>query len=248
MSRIGKQGKALCEETCKEFNNEIDSCQSEDQLQALLVVAGWGFSVSVSHEPETSWMLQSLVKRVLSPLGFLSLPVKPAIDGGQDHQGKNVLLRMPPMTTVARGRCTSAPMLVASAMGTNPNEATSAVISTGRSRLETALDYGFLYGQTLRPELTDKAHQHQAVETATPESAINPTPAEIVNGISAEPQGKNPTSEGQRHSGEHQRRQPHRVKPGKEQHENKNNASGTTTINRSRAAIRFSNCPPQVIQ
>ena len=38
---------------------------------------------------------------------------------------------MPPMTTVASGRCTSAPVPVAIAMGTKPSEATKAVISTG---------------------------------------------------------------------------------------------------------------------
>ena len=39
------------------------------------------------------------------------------------------------MTTVASGRCTSAPVPVASAIGTKPSEATSAVISTGRRRV-----------------------------------------------------------------------------------------------------------------
>ena len=39
----------------------------------------------------------------------------------------------PPMTTVANGRCTSAPMLVASAMGRKPRLATNAVIKTGLS-------------------------------------------------------------------------------------------------------------------
>ena len=37
------------------------------------------------------------------------------------------------MTTVASGFCTSAPAPVASAIGTKPSEATSAVITTGRS-------------------------------------------------------------------------------------------------------------------
>ena len=41
----------------------------------------------------------------------------------------------PPMTTVASGRCTSAPAPVAIAIGTNPSEATRAVINTGRSRV-----------------------------------------------------------------------------------------------------------------
>src|SRR5262249_20894375 len=42
-------------------------------------------------------------------------------------------LTTPPMTTVASGRCTSAPTPVLKAIGTNPRLATSAVISTGRS-------------------------------------------------------------------------------------------------------------------
>ena len=37
-------------------------------------------------------------------------------------------VRIPPMTTVASGRCTSAPGPVAMAIGTKPNEATSAVM------------------------------------------------------------------------------------------------------------------------
>ena len=43
--------------------------------------------------------------------------------------------RIPPITTVARGRCTSAPVPIAIAIGTKPNEATKAVISTGRKRV-----------------------------------------------------------------------------------------------------------------
>ena len=40
----------------------------------------------------------------------------------------------PPITTVASGRCTSAPMLVAMAIGRNPTLATKAVINTGLRR------------------------------------------------------------------------------------------------------------------
>ena len=39
------------------------------------------------------------------------------------------------MTTVASGFCTSAPVPVAIAIGTNPSDATSAVITTGRNRV-----------------------------------------------------------------------------------------------------------------
>ena len=40
----------------------------------------------------------------------------------------------PPMTTVAKGRCTSAPADVATAIGTKPNEATRPVRNTGRNK------------------------------------------------------------------------------------------------------------------
>jgi hypothetical protein len=39
------------------------------------------------------------------------------------------------MTTVASGRCTSAPVSVASAIGTKPRGPTSAVMMTGRNRV-----------------------------------------------------------------------------------------------------------------
>lgn len=46
------------------------------------------------------------------------------------------------MTTVASGRCTSAPAPEASAIGRNPTDATNAVVSTGRER---AADVGALH-------------------------------------------------------------------------------------------------------
>ena len=42
---------------------------------------------------------------------------------------------MPPITTVASGRCTSAPVPMAIAIGKNPNDATKAVTNTGRKRV-----------------------------------------------------------------------------------------------------------------
>ena len=41
--------------------------------------------------------------------------------------------RIPPITTVAKGLCTSAPVLVLSAMGKKPSAATKATINIGRS-------------------------------------------------------------------------------------------------------------------
>src|SRR5262249_40947556 len=54
---------------------------------------------------------------------------------GSTTRVSNVLDTSPPITTVARGFCTSAPVPVANAMGTNPKEATRAVINTGRRRV-----------------------------------------------------------------------------------------------------------------
>ncbi|ODT86099.1 MAG: hypothetical protein ABS69_00275 [Nitrosomonadales bacterium SCN 54-20] len=44
---------------------------------------------------------------------------------------------MPPITTVASGRWTSAPVPVASAMGANLSAATNAVINTGLNRVNS---------------------------------------------------------------------------------------------------------------
>ena len=46
----------------------------------------------------------------------------------------NVELTRPPITTTARGRCTSEPIPWDSARGTNPRSATKAVVNTGRRR------------------------------------------------------------------------------------------------------------------
>ena len=51
---------------------------------------------------------------------------------------------MPPITTVAKGRWTSAPVPVAKAIGIKPREATNAVIKTGRNRMS---DLGNLFSE-----------------------------------------------------------------------------------------------------
>ena len=60
---------------------------------------------------------------------------------GSTKRVSSVLDMRPPITTVANGFCTSAPVPVARAMGMNPKEATSAVISTGRNRVTAPLQY-----------------------------------------------------------------------------------------------------------
>ena len=51
----------------------------------------------------------------------------------------------PPMTTVASGRCISAPSLVDNAIGKKPRLATKAVIRTGRNRIK-AVHFGHVHG------------------------------------------------------------------------------------------------------
>src|ERR671934_2563975 len=92
-------------------------------------------------------------------------------------------LTTPPITTVASGRCTSAPTPVLNAIGTNPRLATSAVISTGRSR--TSADSSTA---SARPSPRSRSWRMNVTSTMlfstdTPDTAMNPTAAEIENGI-----------------------------------------------------------------
>ena len=52
---------------------------------------------------------------------------------GSTTSVKNVADNKPPITTVANGRCTSAPEELDNAIGRKPSEATAAVNSTGLS-------------------------------------------------------------------------------------------------------------------
>lgn len=71
---------------------------------------------------------------------------------------------IPPITTVASGRCTSEPAPTLSAIGTKPSEATSAVIITGRSLVKapsrTASNYR-RYGQQHRARLSFVRHSRE---------------------------------------------------------------------------------------
>ena len=87
------------------------------------------------------------------------------------------------MTTVASGFWTSAPAPVASAIGRKPSDATSAVVSTGRSR-PSAASWAATSGvapsaRSLR--ICDTSTR--PFRTATPKSAMKPTAAEMLSGI-----------------------------------------------------------------
>ena len=91
----------------------------------------------------------------------------------------------PPITTVANGFWTSAPALLLIAIGRNPREATAAVNITG---LNLTLVPSFILSYTLSIPcfLSSLKYPINTIpfNTATPKRAINPTPAEILNGIS----------------------------------------------------------------
>ena len=88
------------------------------------------------------------------------------------------------MTTVASGRCISAPSLVERAIGRNPKLATKAVIRTGRRRTSAV---SWLTSRSFIPECrrcSAALTQTRPFRTATPNRAMKPTPAEMLNGMS----------------------------------------------------------------
>ena len=63
------------------------------------------------------------------------LPVKRMYKHGNTTNVKKVAVIKPPITTVAKGFCTSAPAPPENAIGRKPKAATLAVIKTGRKRI-----------------------------------------------------------------------------------------------------------------
>ena len=111
---------------------------------------------------------------------------------GRTRSVRRVDVTNPPITTVAKGRCTSAPMLVATAIGTKPNPATIAVISTGRSRV-------FAPSTTASSSERSSCRSRVMVETSTtpfstaiPDRAIKPTAAEMLKGSPQRAKAKTP--------------------------------------------------------
>ena len=103
-----------------------------------------------------------------------------------------VALMTPPITTVASGRCTSAPMPVLVAMGTKPNAATSVVISTGRRRIRAACSMACSRSRPRARSCRTVETSSMSSSTATPERTTNPTAAEMENGMSRTHRAINP--------------------------------------------------------
>ncbi len=103
---------------------------------------------------------------------------------GNTNNVSSVATSSPPITTVASGRCTSAPAPLLSAIGRKPSEATAAVMSTGRSLVlvpprTTCFKFAI---PSLRKRLNSEINTIP-FNTATPNSAMNPTPALMLKGI-----------------------------------------------------------------
>ena len=104
--------------------------------------------------------------------------------------GKTTIVRIvavikPPITTVANGRCTSAPADDEIAIGKKPKAAAAAVKITGRNlsvvplKINSSISSIPLFFNSLKCSINTIP-----LSTAIPKSAIKPTPAEILKGKS----------------------------------------------------------------
>ena len=97
---------------------------------------------------------------------------------------KRVEVINPPITTVAKGRCTSAPAEAETAIGKNPSTSVSAVKRIGLilllvpRRIRSPRSFTPSAFNSFNPLI-----RTSPFKTATPKSTIKPTPAEILKGI-----------------------------------------------------------------
>src|SRR6266568_1579289 len=150
------------------------------------------------------------------------------------------------MTTVAKGFCTSAPVPVAKAIGTKPNEATSAVMITGRNRVRAPWLIAARAPTPSAISFRIWLSITNPFRTATPERAMKPTAAEIENGM---PRSQSAAIPPVRARGTALKtRSASRADPSALNNRRKirRKQPGTTSIRRWRATEKFSNCPPQL--
>ena len=97
------------------------------------------------------------------------------------------------MTTVAKGRCTSAPAEAETAIGKKPKISVEAVKNIGRNRrtapflMRSSIVSSPFCFSSLKLLINTKPFK-----TATPNKTIKPTPAEILKGISLKYKAKIP--------------------------------------------------------
>ena len=156
--------------------------------------------------------------------------------------------RIPPITTVARGRWTSAPVPVAMAMGMKPSEATRAVIRTGRSRVSAPSRIAS--SRPTPPSLKLRMYEiiTRPLSTATPESAMKPTAAEIDIGMSRSQSARMPPVKANGMPVKTSR--PSLTLPNIANSSTKTSSrdTGTTICRRCVADCKFWKVPPQLVQ
>ncbi len=159
--------------TCKLFFKAV----SIAALSVIGVCALDAWPIIVSRKMDST-MVISLLITVLNP--FSNMMYKT----GNTNKVRKVAISRPPITTVAKGLCTSAPAPLLIAMGKNPSEATNAVTSTGLSL--TLVPIKTIRFKSVIPSFFNWLNSEintMPLRTATPNKAIKPTPALILNGM-----------------------------------------------------------------
>ena len=105
----------------------------------------------------------------------------------------NVAVKRPPITTVANGRCTSAPAEADTAIGKKPSMAAVAVSKIGRIR--SFVPKMILLFMSVTPSCLSELKRlisTSPLSTATPNNTIKPTPAEMEKDIPRKAKAKTP--------------------------------------------------------
>src|SRR5690625_3974594 len=185
-----------------------------------------------------------LVRHALAPLWMCAFVAR-AAHGGSTSRVSAVAVSNPPITTVARGFCTSAPAPVAMAIGMKPTMATSAVVRTARRRLAAPAAAASIGKSPALRRSRIACISTKPLSVATPDTAIKPTAADTEKGIPRISKASAPPTKAR--GTQANTRPASLMLPRARNSSTPINAktNGTTTISRCSARWRFSNWPPQ---
>ena len=156
-----------------------------------------------------------------------------------------VEVNKPPITTVASGRCTSAPAPVDIAIGKNPIAAAPAVSITGRSLsfVPCKINSRILIFPSCLSSFKCSISTIP-LSTAIPKSAINPTPADTLKGIPLNQSSRTPPTVASGIDVKIIIASFSDLKAKCKKTNISKSATGTAINSRFVAFCRFSNCPP----
>ena len=176
---------------------------------------------------------------------------------GSTNSVKKVAINKPPITTVAKGFCTSAPEPLLNAIGKKPNDATKAVINTGRNLILVPSNTIFFKSEIFKLPIVfclflivsffiwlNSAIKTKPFNTATPNKAIKPTPALMLKGIPRSAKKKIPPMADNGMAEKISKPCFTELKAKNNKRNISNNETGTAIINLLFAAFKFSNAPP----